>query len=474
MEIDDVLPCRKFAFSIGHFLNDLCASVWFSYSLVFYHVVVKFSNSSAGYLLLIGQVADALATAFVGFASDKTKHGLCGKRKSWHLLGVICVLCSFSICFQVENEAFTSIVSPFIYYTIFIIIFQFGWACSQIGHLSMLNELTSKDGERVALNAYRHAWSIVANIFVYTVTWFLLDKNETRYNNHMDDNVFRMLTQIIIVTGFFTSLIFHLGSKESISSAKQYKILSVTSYTWYDVLCDTQFYGISLIWVFTRVMSNVSQVYLPLYIMDSTDASQVDRTFIAVGPLCVYISGFITSFPMRKINKYLGRKKTMIVGLIAALVSSFLFWHIFSLKNNLGISMQFTILIAAILLGIGITTAQITSSAFTSDFIGENTESSAFVYGAMSCLDKLANGLTIIFIQEYNPCSTCLTCCPIFYRQILSYVPGVTAICTLLILITIRGLHSNNRHGDAKRKSISSLFHGIAQRALKIILTKVI
>ncbi|CAF4701710.1 unnamed protein product, partial [Rotaria socialis] len=182
-----------------------------------------------------------------------------------------------------------------------------------------------------------------------------------------------MLTQIIIVTGFFTSLIFHLGSKESISSAKQYKILSVTSYTWYDVLCDTQFYGISLIWVFTRVMSNVSQVYLPLYIMDSTDASQVDRTFIAVGPLCVYISGFITSFPMRKINKYLGRKKTMIVGLIAALVSSFLFWHIFSLKNNLGISMQFTILIAAILLGIGITTAQITSSAFTSDFIGENT-----------------------------------------------------------------------------------------------------
>jgi hypothetical protein len=27
----------------------------------------------------------------------------------------------------------------------------------------------------------------------------------------------------------------------------------------------------------TRVISNVSQVYLPLYIMDTTDASQVDR-----------------------------------------------------------------------------------------------------------------------------------------------------------------------------------------------------
>ncbi|CAF2430069.1 unnamed protein product [Rotaria sp. Silwood2] len=470
MEIDDVLPCRKFAFSIGHFLNDLCASVWFSYSLVFYHRVAKFSNSSAGYLLLIGQVADALATAFVGFASDRTKHGLCGKRKSWHLLGVVCVLSSFSICFQLENESLSSILPSFIYYTIFIVIFQFGWACSQIGHLSMLNELTSKDGERVALNAYRHAWSIVANIFVYTVTWLLLNKNQTRNNTEMNENVFQMLTHIIIITGFFTSLIFHLGSKELPSIT----IISITSHTWRDVLCDIQFYLISFIWMLTRVMSNVSQVYLPLYIMDTTDASEVDRTFIAIGPLCVYISGFITSFPMRKVNQYLGRKKTMIVGLMSVLLSSFLFWHIFSLKINFGISMQFTILIGAMLLGIGITTAQITSSAFTSDLIGQNTESSAFVYGAMSFLDKLANGLAITVIQQYNPCSTCSTCCPLFYRKVLSFVSGVTAICTLLILTRISRTHSSTRQTGSARQSLRSLWDQIMRRTIKVILTKIV
>ncbi|CAF4585380.1 unnamed protein product [Rotaria sp. Silwood1] len=465
MEIDDVLPCRKFAFSIGHFLNDLCASVWFSYSLVFYHRVAKFSNSSAGYLLLIGQVADALATAFVGFASDRTKHGLCGKRKSWHLLGVVCVLSSFSLCFQLENESLAFILPSFFYYTIFIIIFQFGWACSQIGHLSMLNELTSKDGERVALNAYRHAWSIIANIFVYTVTWLLLDKNQTRDNTQMNAYVFQMLTYIIIITGSFTSLIFHLEHDE---------VVFMPSHTWRDVLCDIQFYLISLIWMLTRVMSNVSQVYLPLYIMDTTDASQVDRTFIAIGPLCVYISGFITSFPMRKVNQYLGRKKTMIVGLIAVLLSSLLFWHIFSLKINFGISMQFTILIGAILLGIGITTAQITSSAFTSDLIGQNTESSAFVYGAMSFLDKLANGLAITFIQQYNPCSTCPTCCPHFYRKILSFVPGVTTICTLLILKSISHTHSSTRQIRSARQSLRSLWDQIMRRTIKVILTKIV
>ncbi|CAF3689025.1 unnamed protein product [Rotaria sordida] len=224
----------------------------------------------------------------------------------------------------------------------------------------------------------------------------------------------------------------------------------------------------------TRVISNVSQVYLPLYIMDTTDASQVDRTFIATGPLCVYISGFITSFPMRKVNQYLGRKKTMIVGLIAVLLSSFLFWYIFSLNINFGISIRFTILIGTILLGIGITTAQITSSALTSDLIGQNTESSAFVYGAMSFLDKLANGLAITFIQQYNPCSTCSTCCPLFYRQILSFVPGVTTLCTLLILISITRIHSSTQWIDSIRQSIRSLWNRIMRRTVKVIVTKIV
>lgn len=87
MEIDDVLPFGKFAFSVGHFLNDLCASVWFSYALVFYHRVARFSNGDAGYLLLIGQVADAFSTTFVGFASDRTKQRCFTQRKSWHRLG---------------------------------------------------------------------------------------------------------------------------------------------------------------------------------------------------------------------------------------------------------------------------------------------------------------------------------------------------------------------------------------------------
>ena len=56
-----------------------------------------------------------------------------------------------------------------------------------------------------------------------------------------------------------------------------HKVLHDPRSTWREFLRNPQFYSISIVWMLTRVISNVSQVYLPLYIMDSTDASQVDR-----------------------------------------------------------------------------------------------------------------------------------------------------------------------------------------------------
>lgn len=135
---DVVSKKSKFAYSVGHVLNDLTASMWFSYLLVFYHRVVNFSNPSAGYLLLIGQIADAICTTFVGFESDRTRRGLFnyGRRKSWHLVGVISVLFSFPFCFNLCIECENSdLWAQFFYYAMFIFIFQFGWACSQITHL---------------------------------------------------------------------------------------------------------------------------------------------------------------------------------------------------------------------------------------------------------------------------------------------------------------------------------------------------
>lgn len=87
-------PSLKLAFGIGHVLNDICASIWFTYLLVFFHLILGFDATVAGVILLIGQVADALATPFVGFHCDKSDDfWLCkyGRRKTWHLIGT-CII----------------------------------------------------------------------------------------------------------------------------------------------------------------------------------------------------------------------------------------------------------------------------------------------------------------------------------------------------------------------------------------------
>ena len=94
MSGDQLSLARKLSYGVGHVLNDLSASMWFSYLLIYLHRIVLFENALAGYMMLLGQIADALSTGFVGFESDRTKSGFFnyGRRKSWHLVGTSLVL----------------------------------------------------------------------------------------------------------------------------------------------------------------------------------------------------------------------------------------------------------------------------------------------------------------------------------------------------------------------------------------------
>ena len=56
----------KFGFGFGHLMNDLCATLWFSYLLVFFNQVIKLDPINSGILLLVGQLTDGIATPFIG------------------------------------------------------------------------------------------------------------------------------------------------------------------------------------------------------------------------------------------------------------------------------------------------------------------------------------------------------------------------------------------------------------------------
>ncbi|XP_074649966.1 major facilitator superfamily domain-containing protein 12-like [Tubulanus polymorphus] len=464
----DKLPfIRKLSYSVGHVMNDLCASMWFSYLLVYYHNIVQFSNNMAGYIMLLGQIADAISTPLVGYEADHTEKGFCGysKRKSWHLIGTLSVALSFpfiyNLCITCENAPNWS---QFIYYAPFVVIFQFGWATTQISHLSLIPVLTPYEEERVELNAMRYAFTVVSNVAVYGLTWLLLNANTDasemkHFLGRADAPTFRNLAFIVIGIGLVFSGIFHFGTRESRQvnecNIQQQSVEGIESYTierseekltmkWSCWLKLKQFYLVSLLYMCTRLVVNVSQIYLPMFLLD---ALKLDKVYMAIIPLMVFVSGFLTSMFMKVVNRICGRKITYFIGLL--LIYGACIWFYFISLYRL----ELQIFGAAVLLGSGCSTILITSLSMTADLINENTETGAFVYGAMSFTDKLSNGVAVVLIQQFHPCLTCCVNCQWYYRNVMTFVPGGVGLVALIVLLCLIPQKIGDRsHLAAKRR----------------------
>ena len=71
--IENMNMRTKLAYGTGHVFNDMCASMYFTYGLLFWHSVVHLSNTVAGEVVLVGQLSDGIATILVGLLSDINK-----------------------------------------------------------------------------------------------------------------------------------------------------------------------------------------------------------------------------------------------------------------------------------------------------------------------------------------------------------------------------------------------------------------
>ncbi|CAL4094526.1 unnamed protein product, partial [Meganyctiphanes norvegica] len=80
----------KLAYGAGHFLNDLTATMGWTYSLIFFNKVLHFTGIEAGIILLTGQLADGMATPIIGILCDRNVNNAFiakfGRRKFCHLV----------------------------------------------------------------------------------------------------------------------------------------------------------------------------------------------------------------------------------------------------------------------------------------------------------------------------------------------------------------------------------------------------
>jgi Na+/melibiose symporter-like transporter len=96
---DGLRRVHVIAYSIGHLLNDLCASIWFVYLTWYIKNVVGLDADVAAGSILSGQFADGLMTPLVGLLSDKYTTSW-GKRTPWYVFGTLLVIPTFAGIFS--------------------------------------------------------------------------------------------------------------------------------------------------------------------------------------------------------------------------------------------------------------------------------------------------------------------------------------------------------------------------------------
>ena len=139
---------------------------------------------------------------------------------------------------------------------------------------------------------------------------------------------------------------------------------------------------------------------------------------MAIIPLVMYCSGFVISFGMKVLNRVAGRKVSYLMGAAVGLGAAiWVYWgdtltfHWFKYTG---------IYFASVMYGAAGCAVLVTSLSLTAELIGPNTESAAFVYGAMSFTDKVSNGLAVMVIQDLIPCIKCCPLCKWYFRWVVN------------------------------------------------------
>merc|ERR1711936_833644 len=145
-------------------------------------------------------------------------------------------------------------------------------------------------------------------------------------------------------------------------------------------------YLVALVYMATRLFLNISQSYIPFYIQDSLRVE--DASMVARVPLVMFAASFVSSFPTKIANRYVGRASTWLLGAGVGLAASI---TVFLAEGEA--MKDWGIYLVAVAFGASSSALLITSLGMTADLIGEETSSSALVFG-----------LGIVLIQGQVPC----------------------------------------------------------------------
>ncbi|KAK6804163.1 hypothetical protein RDI58_001947 [Solanum bulbocastanum] len=458
--------CSVFYYGIGHMLNDITSACWFTYLLVFL-TDIGLSPSDAAVVMLSGQVADGLTTIFAGELIDRFGHF-----KVWHIAGSVLVAVSFSSvfggCLPCKLIGSDSAMLQTIGYSVFAAIFNVGWAATQVSHIageysllldfyhdtnayplfcelgkmsvslfmvssqiavpSMVNCITLNSTSRVVLASCRNAFTMVANLSLYAVA-FVVFNIVGAGTPAAVENQYRWIAYISIFIGSCFVVVFAIGTREPRLKLEAH-VKGYVRISWMYWFKKILYHQVALVYVLTRLVTNVSQAFLAFYVINDLQMSLSSKALV---PAIIFVCSFVVSILLQEIKWTSQRLKGFYTagGLLWVLCGI----GILLLPRNMKAYMY----ILSIFIGIANALIMVTGVGMQSVLVGRDLNGCAFVYGSLSFMDKMICGVALFILESYQRSTSELHNCSLSYhffslnRYALGFVPAVCALLGVIV-----------------------------------------
>lgn len=189
----------KLAFGAGDVGPAVTTAIMSFFLLYFFTDVARISPGTAGLILLISKIWDAVNDPVVGTLSDRV-HTRWGRRRPWFLFGAVPFGLTFFLLFLVPN---ISEAAKFWYYLVVALMFDTAFTVVNVPYTALTPELSRDYDERTTLNSYRFAFSIGSGLLAAVLHPVIVNALKPTYGEQFGYMVSAAVWAVVATLPFF-------------------------------------------------------------------------------------------------------------------------------------------------------------------------------------------------------------------------------------------------------------------------------
>jgi len=340
----------KIAFGSGDLGTAITAGILGFFRLIFMTDVAGLNPATAGTILLIGRVWDAINDPIIGTISDRLNTRW-GRRRPMFLFGALPLALTFVLLFIVPPFDASG---KFWYYVVASFFFDTFYTIVNTPYTALTPELTRDYNERTSLNSYRFAFSIVGSLVAVighqVITgMYGADKQTGFFMSALILGIFSGLPYLFAFWGTYERPELRDPQEENIPFFEGLRL----------TFNNKAFLNVVGIYLMSWLTLQAVQTILAYYLIYWLQRESLQLPVI----LGVQVSAFVWLFIWSKVSNRIGKKKTYAIGMSVWII---VLLGLFSLPRDTSDGIVITL---GALAGVGVAIAYLVPWAMLPDVI---------------------------------------------------------------------------------------------------------